>query len=39
MGEIPNIRCPRGIGPSAPGLEEVMRGEEFARGSLSLLIG
>jgi hypothetical protein len=23
------VRCPRGIGPSSPGLEEVMRGEEL----------
>jgi Domain of unknown function (DUF4915) len=23
---IPNIRCSRGIGPNAPGLEEMMRG-------------
>jgi uncharacterized protein (TIGR03032 family) len=29
VGVIPNVRCPRGIGPSAPGLEEVMRGEEL----------
>lgn len=28
VGLIPNVRCPRGIGPAAPGLEEVMRGEE-----------
>lgn len=27
VGVIPNIRCPRGIGPLAPGLEEAMRGE------------
>jgi uncharacterized protein (TIGR03032 family) len=27
VGIIPNIRCPRGIGPYAPGLEEAMRGE------------
>jgi hypothetical protein len=26
VGVISNVRCPRGIGPSAPGLEEVMRG-------------
>ena len=26
VGVIPNIRCPRGIGPLAPGLEEAMRG-------------
>jgi uncharacterized protein (TIGR03032 family) len=30
VGVISNIRCPRGIGPLAPGLEEVMRGEEMA---------
>ena len=30
VGVIPNIRCPRGIGPLAPGLEEAMRGEELA---------
>ena len=29
VGVIPNIRCPRGIGPLAPGLEYVMRGEEL----------
>jgi uncharacterized protein (TIGR03032 family) len=29
VGVIPNIRCPRGIGPLAPGLEEAMRGEEL----------
>jgi uncharacterized protein (TIGR03032 family) len=29
MGVIQNIRCPRGIGPLAPGLEEVMRGEQL----------
>jgi hypothetical protein len=29
VGVIPNIRCPRGIGPYAPGLEEAMRGEEL----------
>jgi hypothetical protein len=29
-GVIQNIRCPRGIGPLAPGLEEAMRGEELA---------
>jgi len=29
VGLIPNVRCPRGIGPAAPGLEEVMRGEEL----------
>jgi uncharacterized protein (TIGR03032 family) len=27
VGAIPNVRCPRGIGPYAPGLEEAMRGE------------
>ena len=31
VGVIPDSRCPRGIGPHAPGLEEVMRGEELAR--------
>jgi uncharacterized protein (TIGR03032 family) len=30
VGVIPNIRCPRGIGPHAPGLEEAMRGEGMA---------
>jgi hypothetical protein len=30
VGVIPNVRCPRGIGPNAPGLEEVMRGEELS---------
>ena len=30
VGVIPNIRCPRGIGPLAPGLEEAMQGEELA---------
>jgi uncharacterized protein (TIGR03032 family) len=30
VGVIANIRCPRGIGPHAPGLEEAMRGEELA---------
>jgi hypothetical protein len=30
VGIIPNIRCPRGISPLAPGLEEAMRGEELA---------
>ncbi|MGA7806793.1 TIGR03032 family protein [Bradyrhizobium sp.] len=30
VGVISNIRCPRGIGPNAPGLEEAMRGEELA---------
>jgi uncharacterized protein (TIGR03032 family) len=29
VGVIANIRCPRGIGPLAPGLEEAMRGEEL----------
>jgi uncharacterized protein (TIGR03032 family) len=29
IAAIPNIRCPRGIGPNAQGLEEVMRGEEL----------
>jgi uncharacterized protein (TIGR03032 family) len=29
VGVIPNSRCPRGIGPNAPGLEEAMRGEEL----------
>ena len=29
VGVITNIRCPRGIGPLAPGLEEAMRGEEL----------
>lgn len=29
VGIIANIRCPRGIGPNAPGLEEAMRGEEM----------
>jgi uncharacterized protein (TIGR03032 family) len=27
VGVIADIRCPRGIGPHAPGLEEAMRGE------------
>ena len=27
VGAIQNIRCPRGIGPNSPGLEEAMRGE------------
>jgi uncharacterized protein (TIGR03032 family) len=31
VGVISNIRCPRGIGPLAPGLEEAMRGEESYR--------
>jgi uncharacterized protein (TIGR03032 family) len=31
VGVIANIRCPRGIGPDAPGLQEVMRGEELGR--------
>jgi protein O-GlcNAc transferase len=30
VGVIQNIRCPRGIGPLAPGLEEAMQGEELA---------
>jgi uncharacterized protein (TIGR03032 family) len=30
VGVIANVRCPRGIGPHAPGLEEAMRGEELA---------
>lgn len=30
VGVIQNIRCPRAIGPLAPGLEEAMRGEELA---------
>jgi hypothetical protein len=29
VGVIPNIGCPRGIGPLAPGLEEAMRGEDL----------
>lgn len=29
VGIIPNVRCPRGIGPYAPALEEAMRGEEL----------
>jgi uncharacterized protein (TIGR03032 family) len=29
VGVISNIRCPRGIGPSSPGLEEAMRGENL----------
>jgi uncharacterized protein (TIGR03032 family) len=29
VGIMSNIRCPRGIGPYAPGLEEAMRGEEL----------
>jgi uncharacterized protein (TIGR03032 family) len=29
VGVISNARCPRGIGPYAPGLEETMRGEEL----------
>jgi uncharacterized protein (TIGR03032 family) len=29
VGVILNVRCPRGIGPDAPGLEETMRCEEF----------
>jgi uncharacterized protein (TIGR03032 family) len=29
VGAIENIRCPRGIGPNAAGLEEAMRGEEL----------
>jgi uncharacterized protein (TIGR03032 family) len=29
VGIIENVRCPRGIGPFAPALEEVMRGEEL----------
>jgi uncharacterized protein (TIGR03032 family) len=29
VGVIRYIRCPRGIGPLAPGLEEAMRGEEL----------
>jgi uncharacterized protein (TIGR03032 family) len=29
VGVIANIRCPRGIGPNAPGLQEAMRGEEM----------
>jgi uncharacterized protein (TIGR03032 family) len=27
VGVISGVRCPRGIGPNAPGLEEAMRGE------------
>jgi hypothetical protein len=30
VGVIPNIRCPRGLGPHAPDLEEAMHGEELA---------
>ncbi len=30
VGVIPSTRCPRAIGPNAPGLEEAMRGEELA---------
>ena len=30
VGVIQDTRCPRGIGPLAPGLEEAMRGEELA---------
>jgi len=26
---IPNIRCPRGLGPSSPELPEVMEGEDM----------
>jgi uncharacterized protein (TIGR03032 family) len=29
VGIIENVRCPRGIGPVAPALEEAMRGEEL----------
>jgi uncharacterized protein (TIGR03032 family) len=29
VGLIPNIRCPRGMGPHAPGLGEALRGEEM----------
>ena len=31
VGIIPNIRCPRGIGPNAAELEEAMRGEGMER--------
>lgn len=29
VGVIPNVRCPRGVGPYAAGLEEAMRGEQL----------
>jgi hypothetical protein len=29
VGVIASIRCPRGIGPNAPGLQQAMRGEEM----------
>jgi hypothetical protein len=29
VGVILNVRCPRGIGPSAPSLEEALRGENI----------
>lgn len=27
VGVVSNVRCPRGIGPNAPGLQQVMQGE------------
>jgi protein O-GlcNAc transferase len=29
VGVIASIRCPRGIGPNSPSLEETMRGEDL----------
>ncbi len=31
VGVIQSVRCPRGIGPNAPGLEEAMRGEKMGQ--------